>query len=441
MPDGSEKKRKRHADKNDRPSKKVAIDQPDRPVKLAVLDDNDQLGPVVAATPGVSFPSGLALKAYKKENDKRRYELLLQSSDHPRLDFSAHEECDGAADSLLKHYVGVYDPKTGDLQVMEAHKLTLRSTLRSETEEIRVQRDQGADKARQTNFSLRQDLGKEFGTKKAKKALASITENAITPTAGAAEGKVTDAVAKAVLESMAGATADMPTREALQAAVDENKPRPKANLEATTPAEVYTPEELIGNESMRLLDVKSWIDAAAKKEDIQLTSMFVARRIEELALKRDVKKLKVMKYMLLLIDFLAALRSGRNGAKRLPKREELEKKTNASGSLLEGVRRKFTEGTEMTKWHVDYLITHLAALSLFIDNYSVDTFDLREDLRLDNKQIAQYYHEIGCKVGPPTEKDREQHKWTKAEAVNHKIARLKIPLDFPKQRAIPMRKR
>lgn len=47
MPDLSEKKRKRNADKNDRPSKKVQIDQPTRPVKLSVLDDNDQLGPVV----------------------------------------------------------------------------------------------------------------------------------------------------------------------------------------------------------------------------------------------------------------------------------------------------------------------------------------------------------------------------------------------------------
>lgn len=442
MPELSEKKRKRHADKNDRPAKKVAIDQPERPVKLAFLDDNDQLGPVVAATPGVSFPSNLSLKAYKKENEKRRYEMLLQSSDHPKIDFSAREERDGTADSLLKHYVGVYDPETGNLQVMEAHKLVLRSTLRSETDEMRAQREQAADKERQTNFALRQDLGKEFGTKKAKKALASITENAITPTAGAAEGKVTDAVAKAVLESMADATADMPTRDALQAAVDENKPRPKAKLEATTPAEVYPPEELVGSENMRLLEVKSWIEAAKNKEDVKLTSLFVAKRLQTVALaNNNVKKLKVLKYMALLIDFLAALRPTRNGAKKLPKREDLEKKTNASGVLLDGVRRKFTEGTEMSKWHVDYLITHLAALSLFVDNYSVDTFDLREDLRLDNKQVSQYYHEIGCKVGPPTEKEREQNKWTKAEATNHKIAKLKIPLDFPKQRAIPMRKR
>ena len=40
----------------------------------------------------------------------------------------------------------------------------------------------------------------------------------------------------------------------------------------------------------------------------------------------------------------------------------------------------------MTKWHVDNLITHIAALALYVEGYEVDTFDLREDLRLDNKQ-------------------------------------------------------
>lgn len=56
MPELSEKKRKRHADKNDRPAKKVAIDQPERPVKLAFLDDNDQLGPVVGMFPRAFLP-------------------------------------------------------------------------------------------------------------------------------------------------------------------------------------------------------------------------------------------------------------------------------------------------------------------------------------------------------------------------------------------------
>jgi hypothetical protein len=32
----------------------------------------------------------------------------------------------------LKHYVGVYDPKTGKLEIMEARRLTVRGVVRSQ---------------------------------------------------------------------------------------------------------------------------------------------------------------------------------------------------------------------------------------------------------------------------------------------------------------------
>ena len=36
------------------------------------------------------------------------------------------------SDSLLKHYLGVFDPKTGDLQVIEAKKMVIRGLVRSQ---------------------------------------------------------------------------------------------------------------------------------------------------------------------------------------------------------------------------------------------------------------------------------------------------------------------
>lgn len=32
---------------------------------------------------------------------------------------------------LLKHYVGVYDPETGKLEIMEARKVVLRGSVRA----------------------------------------------------------------------------------------------------------------------------------------------------------------------------------------------------------------------------------------------------------------------------------------------------------------------
>jgi DNA-directed RNA polymerase I subunit RPA49 len=60
-------------------------------------------------------------------------------------------------------------------------------------------------------------------------------------------------------------------------------------------------------------------------------------------------------------------------------------------------------------------------------------------LRLENKQVGQYFHELGCRVGPPTEKERENRGMSKAQAAATRIAKLKLPLDFPKPRM--MRKR
>lgn len=43
-----------------------------------------------------------------------------------------------------------------------------------------------------------------------------------------------------------------------------------------------------------------------------------------------------------------------------------------------------SSGPEMTRWHVDNLMTHIAAAALFIDDWAVDVNDLRDDLKIDN---------------------------------------------------------
>lgn len=54
---------------------------------------------------------------------------MLHSSTHAKIDFTAREG-ESEVDRVLKHYVGVYDPETGELQVVEARKMVVRSCLR-----------------------------------------------------------------------------------------------------------------------------------------------------------------------------------------------------------------------------------------------------------------------------------------------------------------------
>lgn len=77
-------------------------------------------------------------------------------------------------------------------------------------------------------------------------------------------------------------------------------------------------------------------------------------------------------------------------------------------------------------------MTHIAAAALIVDDFEVDVNDLREDLKIENKEIRQYFEELGCRVNPPGQTDLAKFKLTKAQAANHHVAKLKLPLKFPK---------
>jgi DNA-directed RNA polymerase I subunit RPA49 len=43
---------------------------------------------------------------------------------------------------------------------------------------------------------------------------------------------------------------------------------------------------------------------------------------------------------------------------------------------------------EMPRWNVDNLYTHIAAAALIVDDNEVDVNDLRDDLKIDNKEYV-----------------------------------------------------
>ena len=145
--------------------------------------------------------------------------------------------------------------------------------------------------------------------------------------------------AAAIVRSMSRETCTIATREELQAAVDEAKPRPQANLQARTPADVYPIETLIGEDVFRDLKVKHWQDAAK----IQTTSLYVGKRFMKVLGSGDVKKLKVLRYMLLLIDWYKASKLGYHGVRKLQKRDEVRKAVgmDVEGWIIHAVNKKF----------------------------------------------------------------------------------------------------
>lgn len=43
---------------------------------------------------------------------------------------------------------------------------------------------------------------------------------------------------------------------------------------------------------------------------------------------------------------------------------------------------------DMPRWNIDNLITHVAAAALIVDDLEVDVNDLREDLKIENKEYV-----------------------------------------------------
>ncbi|ELR02469.1 hypothetical protein GMDG_05518 [Pseudogymnoascus destructans 20631-21] len=310
------KKRKRNADGSKKSSKKVAVETPGASeVTVTVVQNTDDWAPIVAATPGLAFDKSLSLKPYTKRrgNAPQRPgqsgsiatdELLIESSEHPAIDYVGREEEAGGTDSLLKHYIGVYDPATGGLQVIESRKMTVRGIVRAQNAAPEAFAEKGDYKNMR---ELRNDLGQTFGTKKSKKAIASLTENAISKPRTAAEHTEPvkhDAVTAAMLRNMAEVTSGMATTEELQTVVDESKPRPRANLDAESPKDVYTIDYLVGTETMKVIPVKEWQDAVKAKEQIITSSKFVSDRIQ--LASSSVQKLKVLRYLLAILEFYGA---------------------------------------------------------------------------------------------------------------------------------------
>lgn len=327
-------------------------------------------------------------------------------------------------------------------------------------------------------------LTNAFGTKQSKKAAQSMAENAQLSNAPA---RTASAAESALLSSMP--TTDMASKTAaVQAQVQAAKPLPQANLAATHPVDVYPIDVLVpnGTATLRQLPgVKGWQETVGSGRAVSTTSRFVSRRIEAVVKSGNTTQIQILRFILLLLEFARCLRSaGKDpkstagpGSKRLPPREDLRrilssstgsstsKNTPAANTtsettsetlpdpVIDSTRRTFApHGTTLAKNDLTLLHTTICALTLHIpptptkdggsstqggnsaNELATDPSDLRDDLRLDNNVILQYFRELGCRVDKPRE--TEFAKWGikggKAEANARRVARLRVPVEFPR---------
>ncbi|KAE8146015.1 A49-like RNA polymerase I associated factor-domain-containing protein [Aspergillus avenaceus] len=477
--DKVEKKRKRASNGHERPSKKPALELRDLPpLAASVVDDDSELAPVIVTTPGVNAPRSLRLKPYLKDRAASSTstrnkgivssELLLQSSEHPKMDFVGREANDDA-DSQLKHYIAVVDPEKKSWQFVEVRKVTLRGAVRSTKRAVEDESEaESEEEEMKTMRAQKTELTNSFGTKQARKAAQSMAENAQLSNAPAGAASAAES---AILSSMPLDTAtDIATKAAsVQAQVQANKPIPQANLDASHPSDVYPLDVLVpgGLSTLQQLPgITEWQETVHSGQAVSTTSRYVSRRVEAVVNSTNTTQLQVLRFIFLLLELARGLRPGKErGSKRLPPREELRRilssptgaKNDTTEALpvpvIDAVRRKFApQGSQITKNDITFIHTTICALSLHIppqpakdggsssqggnspNELATDPSDLRDDLHLENPVITQYFRELGCRIDKIRE--AEFAKWNikggKAEAAARRVARLKVPLVFPK---------
>ncbi|OJD16316.1 hypothetical protein AJ78_03528 [Emergomyces pasteurianus Ep9510] len=487
----TEKKRKRTLEKPERPSKKPALVAPVGPaVKVQFVQNTNGLVPVIASTPGINVPDTIPLTAYSKPRSQARpssskhnttansnlstSELLLQSSAHPRIDFVG-KEGENQLDTLWNHYVAVYDPDAGVVELVEARKMTVRGCVRRVPRKAINDEDGGGDVVTKSNWAQRSALTEAFGTKQSRKAIQSLAENALLSNAPAGSGP--NAAESALLSSIPKDPAASP-QKAAQAEIQAAKPLPQPNLSATHPSQVYAIETLVPNglSTLHTMPVQDWQDAIAAGEPVLSSSRFVAHRVDHVVRSGDVTQLQLLHYIMILIELSRSLKPSRgggsggassvtSGSKKLPPREDLRRILSGSAtspshfttattatarknpailpdSFLDALRRKFVpQRSFLSKSDITFLHTTICALSLHIppetgfaaNELATDPADLRDDLSLEYQTIQQYFRELGCKVEKPRES--EFARWgvrSKVEAGARRIAKLRVPVEFPK---------
>lgn len=284
-----------------------------------------------------------------------------------------------------------------------------------------------------------------------------------------------NAAESAILSSMpSDSQTDMATKTAaVQAEVQASKPLPPANLAATHPSDVYQVDALVpsGHSTLRQLPgISDWESAVTNGQAVTTSSRYISRRVEAVVKSGNKPQLQLLRFILLLLEFSRCLRPSKDarsagpGSKRLPPREDLRQiLSSTTGSknesisaesqladpVIDSIRRKFApNGAVLSKTDITLLHTTICALSLHIppqpgkdgnggnaaNELATDPSDLRDDLRLDNQTITQYFRELGCRVDKPRE--TEFAKWNvkggKAEAAARRVARLRVPVEFPK---------
>ena len=409
----------------------------------------------------MTLPSDISFSGFSKDEPGGKSSLLLQSSDHPTIDYIATESSTtDAAEKHVKHYIAVFDSASNKLQVMEAKKMTVRSTVRVPDRESEDEEEQQVMAAPSSRAALTQ----AFGTKKSKRAVASLAENRLL----AREGETDDPVSAAILNSIEEHDSDDDSADPTTSRA--NKPLPPVNLDTEDITKVYDLSNLVfpcpWQTTLSQMPIAFWKDQVQKNKAISTKLRFISTRVGYLTEKHlrdpsnteNLQKVQLLRYIQLLAEIHKHV-SHQHSRKPMAPVEKWPKGTFTDTSLSTTFKARllanFFPTNIPTTFAKNLLTSTILALMLHIpppiptiapSMLFTEPSDITLDLAMPAAEANKLYKELGCKLESMTDAEVKKYGWNKLVPVQKvdedtgkvvkmpkaKFAKLRFPVEFPK---------
>lgn len=393
----------------------------------------------------------------RKLNAKPRHRLLGYATSKMKFVAKNFGETGSESRNLVKYAIGVYDRKEKTVRLVDASMLGLEAQV------IALENEQLPQSNRQFTMAARNLLGETFGTKKVKQAIRAMER---------------DKVDASVLNPIAGLIEDQLIEKAEEMSVEENietssdRAIPPFDMNAQHVEHIYRFNDIITKEELEELNVKHWIKI--KPEEVEelrqqkRTPLYILDHLQQIATtpKKDRLLLKKLLYLSYLLRFRLARDSHLNDENQLGSLFG----TQVPRSIIERFYDLFCEKvddpiTGVFKYTIppknkDLITSYILVLCLHIeDNFILEPSLIAADLKLTKTKVFEYLKGLGCVVelSSKRKKKLEQKELPEEQEIDKetaasssapstpsrektKVARLKVPLTFPKPKRGPTKR-
>ncbi|KAF3210667.1 DNA-directed RNA polymerase I subunit rpa49 [Orbilia oligospora] len=448
-----ERKRKRDAQGQPRPVVPSSSSQ-SQVIKINRKDVGSH-PPIIASIHGVELPTDLTFSAFSKKSkvskhmsggtkgEARETEYCLQAQTS-RIEYDGRVE----GEDGLSYYVGVYDPEKGSVDVYPSPLVHVRRQVR------RLKEKEIPEKASTgTLMDSRQALSAAFGNRTSRKALKDEQLNAITSSTLGSTGATS--VVSAISSAVDSATALLPTSESLRTGSGNSKYLPPihADEEGVTVDTVYRIEEMV---EKKVLDgcaegVREWEKSVRAGGEVESTISphYVTSRIRGVidSGANVTKRLKILRYIEHMIQFHRLFINSFSNTVYRPKLYDTF--VSDDKAITSHLIDTFTDAKnqnknerQLSKTKLTKLYCWLMILCLKVEEDGrMDLFDLVQDLQIERREVEMAAREIGARVEAFKEGYLKLMGYGKEEAREHKLVALRLPLVFPKNKMLQVRKR